>query len=280
MHTAPDRKLTTILSADVAGYSAMMERDEAATLVLLKDSRDLMAREIAGYRGRIVSTAGDGLLAEFASVVNAVECAVRIQRNLAERNAGLGEAARMRFRIGINLGDVMVDGDDLLGDGVNVAARLQGLAEPGGILISGPVFDQVRTKLSLGFDFLGAQAVKNISEPVPAWRVVLDAEPASGNLGAGYPLPEREKVASELAQRSGEGGAATLEPARTRSKRNPRPPLSRNQRLKRRAAFAAIPIAIVFVVNMLTYTDTIWFHWPTLGILAVFALRTAWTIGR
>ena len=281
MHTAPDRKLTAILAADAAGYSAMMGRDEPGTLALLKTSREMMAGEIANHRGRVVGTAGDSLLAEFASVVNAVECAVRIQRVLAERNAGVDEAARMRFRIGINLGDVMVDGDDLFGEGVNVAARLQALAEPGGILISGAVFDQVRTKLSLGFDFLGPQAVKNISDPVPAWRVVLDAEGArAGCPGASHPLPERERVASELAQRPGEGDAATHEPIFMRSKRSARAPRSPAQRLKRRAAFAAIPIAIVFAVNMLTYTDTIWFHWPTLGILAIFALRTAWTIGR
>ena len=132
----------------------------------------------------------------------------------------------MRFRIGINLGDVMVDGDDLLGDGVNVAARLQSLAEPGGILISGPVFDQVKTKLSLGFDFLGAQAVKNIAQPVPAWRVVLEGsagrrrrEQPSPPSGRGLPL--------SMLRGRGEGGAATREPIFMRSKRNPRSPLSR-----------------------------------------------------
>ena len=115
-------------------------------------------------------------LAEFSSVVNAVDCAVRIQRDLAERNATLPGSRRMLFRIGVNLGDVLVDGDDLFGEGVNIAARLQALAEPGGVLVSGPVFEQVRNKLSLGFDYLGAQAVKNISEALPVYRVVLGAE--------------------------------------------------------------------------------------------------------
>ena len=266
MHAAPERKLTTILAADVAGYSAMMGRDEPRTLARLKASREMMAGEIERHRGRVVGTSGDSILAEFPSVVNAVECAVRMQRDLAERNAGLRETERMLFRIGINLGDVMVDGGDLFGEGVNVAARLEALAEPGGILISGAVFDQVRTKLALGFDFLGPQAVKNISDPVPAWRVLLDGGSAS--------------AASELAQRPGEGDPAAHEPIFMRSKRSPRAPRTPIQRLKRRAALAAIPIALVVIINMLTYTGTIWFHWPTLGILTVFAIRTAWTIGR
>lgn len=138
----------------------MMGRDEPGTLRQLKASRELMVEEIGRHRGRVFATAGDSLLAEFSSVVNAVECAVRIQRGLAERNAGLPEANRMLFRIGINLGDVLIEGDDLFGDGVNIAARLQALAEPGGILISGAVFEQVRTKLSLAFDALGPQPVR------------------------------------------------------------------------------------------------------------------------
>jgi adenylate cyclase len=268
MHTAPDRKLTTILSADVAGYSAMMERDETGTLALLRTSRDLMSREIAGYRGRIVNTAGDGLLAEFASVVNAVECAVRIQRNLAERNASLSEPARMRFRIGINLGDVMVDGDDLLGDGVNVAARLQSLAEPGGILISGPVFDQVKTKLSLGFDFLGAQAVKNISDPVPAWRVVLDQEARGGERLVRQPSPLVGEGAPSLREGAGEGFTNAV---RSRTLL---------QRLKRHAAITAILIAGLFAINMLTFYHVFWFQWPSLALLTILGLRAAWSMGR
>lgn len=270
MPLAPERKLTTILAADVAGYSAMMERDEPGTLALLKTSRDTMAEEIARHRGRLVSTAGDGLLAEFASVVNAVECAVRVQRSFAERNTGLPEAVRMRFRIGINLGDVMVDGDDLLGEGVNIAARLQALAEPGGILISGPVFDQVRTKLSLGFDFIGPQNVKNISEAVPAWRVLLDPDASAGAIDAPHAVSAGSPEAAAQSQ------TEVQQPLRGRHRLSPK------QRLLRRAVFAAIPIAVVFAINMLTYTERagFWFQWPTLGILVVFALRTAWVIGR
>ena len=148
MADAPERKLTTILSADVAGYSRLMGEDERAALEFLKTSREAISAEIARHRGRIVNTAGDSVLAEFPSVVNAVECAVRIQRDLAERNASHAPDRRMLFRIGINLGHVLVEGDDLFGEGVNIAARLQSLAEPGGILVSNTVFEQVRNRVA------------------------------------------------------------------------------------------------------------------------------------
>jgi adenylate cyclase len=239
-----DRKLTTILSADVVGYSRMMGEDEAATLATLKTYRDIMARLTSDYRGRIFNTAGDALLAEFASVVNAVECAVQIQRALTERNAVLPPERQMWFRIGINLGDVLVENDDLYGDGVNIAARLQGLAEAGGILISGTVFDQVKSKLSLGFDYLGAQSVKNIAEEVPTYRVVLQA---------GAVLPPKPVAGAPAA--GGDG-------------RDPRWP-----RVYRSAAQAGIVIAFLFAINMLTDSSDFWFQWPTLGILLVFGLR-------
>jgi adenylate cyclase len=200
MDGAPERKLTTILSADVAGYSRLMGADEPGTLAKLKAYREAIAEKIAGHRGRLVNTAGDSVLAEFSSVVNAVDCAVRIQRDLAERNATLPGPHRMLFRIGVNLGDVMVDGGDIYGEGVNIAARLQGLAEPGGVLVSGSVFEQVRNKLSLGFDYLGAQAIKNISEAVPAYRVVLgagEARPAKPAAHAVSPVPAPPAVPEE-----------------------------------------------------------------------------------
>ncbi len=175
MAAAVHRKLTTILCADVVGYSRLMEADEVATLETLKAYRRAMAGLIGRHDGRVVSTSGDALLAEFASVVEAVQCAAEVQRELSARNAALGDARRMDFRIGINLGDVIVEGDDLYGEGVNIAARLQSLAEPGGIDISGTVYDQVRNKLSLGYEFVGAQSVKNISEQVPVYRVQLEA---------------------------------------------------------------------------------------------------------
>ena len=193
MGSLPERKLAAILAADVVGYSRLMEADEAATLAALKACRETMAKLISEYRGRIVGTAGDSVLAEYGSAVTAVDCAVRIQRRLTERNAGLPEERRMRFRIGLNVGDVLVEGDDLFGEGINIAARLEGLAEPGGILISGSVFDQVRNKLAVAFDYVGPLSVKNISESVPAWRVLLDG-------GAPQPKPARPAVNSSKAE--------------------------------------------------------------------------------
>jgi len=170
------RKLSAILAADVVGYSRLMGVDEEGTLERFKAHRaELIDRKIAEHQGRIVKTTGDGLLVEFSSVVDAVRCAVEIQRDMAERNAGLPQDRRIDFRIGINLGDIIVDGDDIYGDGVNVAARLEALAEPGGICVSRTVCDHVQDKLSFAFEDMGDQRVKNIARPVHVMRVVLDA---------------------------------------------------------------------------------------------------------
>ena len=167
-----ERKLTAILCADVYGYSRLMGEDEEATLRTLSSHRKLIDSLIDQHRGRFVNSAGDSVLAEFASVVNAVQCAVEIQAMLKGENAGLSADRRMEFRIGVNLGDVMVDGEQIYGDGVNVAARLESLAEPGGICVSGKVHEEIRSKLALGYEDLGAQTVKNIAEPVRAFRVM------------------------------------------------------------------------------------------------------------
>ena len=166
------RKLTTILAADVEGYSRLMRSDEEATLKTLGEYREIIDRLIARHDGRVFSTGGDSVLAEFGSAVEAVRCAISWQEEIAGRNAALADDRQMKFRIGINIGDVMVRDDDLFGDGINVAARLEGLAEAGGVCVSGSVFDQVRHKLSIGFEDIGAQEVKNIAEPVPAFQVV------------------------------------------------------------------------------------------------------------
>ncbi len=167
------RKLTAILSADVAGYSRLMGADEEATIETLTAYRKVFTSEIKKHRGRVVDAKGDAILAEFASVVDAVKGAVEIQRELAEKNAELPDDRRMDFRIGINLGDVVVKDHVIYGDGVNVAARLESLAEPGGICISRPVYDQVESKLNLECEYLGEQQVKNIAKPVRAYRVNL-----------------------------------------------------------------------------------------------------------
>ena len=166
------RKLTAILSADVEGYSLLMRDDEEATIRTLTTYRKAMTHLILQYRGRVVDAPGDNLLAEFISVVDTVNCAAEIQRDLAERNAELPEDRRMQFRIGINLGDVVEKGERIYGDGVNIAARMEGLAEGGGICISGKVHEEVKNKLGLEYEYLGKQEVKNIMEPVEAYRVL------------------------------------------------------------------------------------------------------------
>jgi adenylate cyclase len=171
-----ERRLTAILAVDVAGYSRLMGADEEGTLARLKaHRRELVDPKIAEHRGRIVKTTGDGLLAEFASVVDAVRCAIEFQREMAGRNAGVSPDGRIEFRVGINLGDVISEEDDIFGDGVNVAARLEALAEPGGICVNRVVRDQVRDKIALSFEDMGEQQVKNIARPVRAYRVVTEA---------------------------------------------------------------------------------------------------------
>ncbi|MHC4457756.1 MAG: adenylate/guanylate cyclase domain-containing protein [Planctomycetota bacterium] len=166
------RKLTAILSADAVEYSRLMGEDEEATIRTLTAFREAMSNLIKQHRGRVVDTTGDNLLAEFVSAVDAVNCAVEIQRELAERNAELSYERKMHFRIGVNVGDVVEEEDRIYGDGVNIAARVEGLAEAGGICISGRVYDQVENKLDLGYDFLGDQEVKNIAKPVRVYRVL------------------------------------------------------------------------------------------------------------
>jgi adenylate cyclase len=194
-----ERRLTAILAADVAGYSRLMAADEEGTLAALKTlRREVADPKIKEHRGRIVNTTGDGLLSEFASVVDAVRCAVEVQREIAARNVGVRAERRIDFRIGINLGDIMIDENDIFGDGVNIAARLEALAEPGGICVSRVVRDQVRDKLAIPFEDMGEQQVKNIARPVRAYRALL-AEGADRPLipseAAPPPLLDRPSIA-------------------------------------------------------------------------------------
>jgi adenylate cyclase len=192
-----ERKLAAILAADVVGYSALMERDEARTFGRLKATRkELIEPEIEKRHGRIFKLMGDGLLAEFGSVVDAVECAVSLQRGLAERNANVPDNEHIVVRIGINLGEVIVDGEDRYGEGVNIAARLEQIAEPGGVCVSGKVAREVEKKLAFGFESMGDQQVKNIAEPVPAYRVVMEGSALAAPLGNKPPaLPNKPSVA-------------------------------------------------------------------------------------
>jgi adenylate cyclase len=177
------RKLAAILSADVKGYSRLMGADEEGTLRTLTAYREVMATLIEQHQGRVVNAPGDALLAEFESVVDAVKSAVEIQRELAKRNAELPADRRMEYRIGINLGDVMVDGESIYGDGVNIAARLESLADAGGICISGTVYDHVKNKLPLGYEYRGEQTVKNITEPIRVYKVLMEPEAAGKVIG-------------------------------------------------------------------------------------------------
>jgi TolB-like protein len=166
------RRLAAILAADVVGYSRLMEADETGTLAALKARRrDVLEPLVAQHEGRIFKVTGDGVLVEFASAVNAVQCAVELQQGMSAANNSQPDDQHIVLRIGVNLGDVIVEGSDLYGDGVNIAARLEGTAEPGGILISGTAYDYVKNKVKVGFDDLGTQSLKNIGEPVRVYRV-------------------------------------------------------------------------------------------------------------
>jgi adenylate cyclase len=190
------RRLAAILAADVAGYSRLIGADEGGTLERLRAlRRELLDPKIAQHRGRLVKTTGDGLLVEFGSVVDALRCAVEVQRGMTGRNTGVPPDNRIEFRIGINMGDIVVEDGDIFGDGVNVAARLEALAEPGGICVSARVQEDAAGRLDLAFDDLGEQQLKNIARPVRAYRVVTFARPAITRPGADPPLPDKPSIA-------------------------------------------------------------------------------------
>src|SRR5262252_6304343 len=180
----PVRRLAAILAADVGGYSRLMGADEEGTHERLRGHlRDLIEPKIAEHRGRVVKNTGDGFLAEFASVVDAVRCAVEMQRGMAERNSAVSIDERIEFRVGINLSDVIIEGDDIYGDGVNVAARVEALADAGGVLVSNTVYDHVRDRLPFVFEDLGEHRVKNITRPVRVYRIpISENAPAKAGL--------------------------------------------------------------------------------------------------
>ena len=185
------RRLAAILAADIAGYSALMGSDEARTVSDLKGHQAVVLPMVGEFGGRVIDTAGDGMLADFPSVLNAVECAVAIQRKMVERNAAIEPQRRMEFRIGINLGDVIYDNDRIFGDGVNVAARLEGIAEPGSICVSGKVHEEIRAKIGLPYEDLGDKQLKNIAEPVRVYGIRLDRAPSRPVLA----LPDKPSIA-------------------------------------------------------------------------------------
>jgi adenylate cyclase len=245
------RRLTTVLCADVHGYSRLMEADEAGTLATLRRYRTAMAGLVERHDGRIVNTWGDAVIAEFASVVEAVQCAVEIQQEISSQESDPPDAQPMRFRIGVNLGDVMVEGPDIYGDGVNIAARLQEVAEPGGIVVSGSVYDQVHNKLSVGFESLGQQQMKNVA-PVTSYRVALTGEPMarrSFQVGGG-PTPHAEAVTWI--------GSVSHWFAN----------------LPRDVSAMLVIAGFLVLINVFTGLQRIWFHWPVAVLLFIAIMRT------
>jgi adenylate cyclase len=263
------RRLTTVLCADVHGYSRLMGADEAGTLGTLRRYRTAIAGLVERHDGRIVNTWGDAVIAEFASVVEAVQCAVEIQQETSSQNSDPPHAHQMRFRIGINLGDVMVDGSDIFGDGVNIAARLQELAEPGGVVISAPVYDQVHNKLSLGFDCLGQQQMKNVA-PVTSYRVTMGGR-AVGQLG--FTVGESPTPHQAGALAGSEAGAQ-----RIRDRYEPSTWMSfisdRLANLPRPIAATLTISGFLILINVFTGLHRIWFHWPVAALLFIGILRT------
>ena len=246
MSSGVERKLTTILAADAEGYSRVMDADEVRGLGALHAARGIFAKFIERHRGRIANTAGDSLIAEFPSVVEAVQCAIEVQRELGGR--GRARGGQLRFRIGVHLGDVMVDGDDLLGEGVNLAARLQAMAEPGAVLISQQVYDQVHAKLSVGFEYLGEKRPKNFSEDVAVYRVSLD---------------NKRRRAARFARKT--------RPPPTAERPTPTPGDLR-QRVIRHAKLLGALWAVLFVIDLATGAP-LWAHWPGIAMAALLGLE-------
>jgi adenylate cyclase len=251
------RRLTTVLCADVHGYSRLMEADEAGTMAMLRRYRTAIGGLVERHDGRVVNTWGDAVIAEFPSVVEAVQCAVEIQQEVSNQ-PDPPPANPMRFRIGINLGDVMVEGSDIYGDGVNIAARLQEVAEPGGIVVSRTVYDQVHNKLPVGFDYLGQQQVKNVA-PVVSYRVAMAGQAAVRPPPVEPPAapepppdPDRDRRAPSTAM----GGFADWWAG-----------------LPRPVAVLLTIAGFLIVINLFTNPHRIWFHWPVAALLFICILR-------
>jgi class 3 adenylate cyclase len=247
------RKLAAILSADVKEYSRLMREDEAATIRTLTAYREVMTSLIKQHHGRVVDTVGDNLLAEFASVVDAVQGAVAIQKEIKSRNAKMPKSRRMLFRIGINLGDLVVEGDRIYGDGVNIAARLEGIADPGGICISRTAYDQIEDKLPLGYEYLGEKTVKNTVKPVRAYRVLF--EPGEIRFRKYKSMHERWSKSGETDRPSEEQMKETGAGLKIRG----------TSLLHKHLLIYAGVISFLFIINLLTWSGVIWFHWPALG---------------
>ncbi|MCV9997509.1 adenylate/guanylate cyclase domain-containing protein [Pararhizobium sp. YC-54] len=254
------RKLTTIFCADVQDYTRLMGADEEGTLAMLKHYRDAMSRLIDAHGGRVINTWGDGVIAEFPSVVECLRAAMDVQNELAGRNAARPADGRMLFRIGINLGDVIVDGDDIYGDGVNIAARLQASAAAGGIVISNTVYDQVRNKVAVSFDFLGPLPVKNIADAVPSYAVRIG--------GGTSETPLRTDTTPSPAPQARPGGDAG-----TRSDTKAATPMGQLAAIARpMLGIAGLAVVVLIAINALSWRGVFWSVWPVLGLAVLSAL--------
>ncbi|MCG7621864.1 adenylate/guanylate cyclase domain-containing protein [Epibacterium sp. Ofav1-8] len=272
------RKLTTILSADAEQFSTAMTTDEVGTYTELQSARDVFFKLIERHGGRVANTAGDGLIADFPSVVEAVQCAIEVQQELAAKDSALS------FRIGIHLGDVICDGDDLIGEGVNLAARLQTMSEPGGVLISQQVYDHVRNKLTIGFEHLGPQRPRNLTEDVTVYRVSLGAPRHSRATGASVAGAERSSQTARVwqdpdpfegaPQRRFDDGEATdaQEPPAEGPLRGldklcgRRLPISKGSR---RLLGVAAGLVLLDIIS----DRGLWAHWPVLVLCMIIGLR-------
>ena len=254
------RKLAAILSADVVEYSRLMREDEKATIQSLTAYREVMTKLIKQHHGRVVDTVGDNLLAEFASAVDAVQGAAAVQKEITASNAQLPENRKMIFRIGINLGDLVVEGDRIYGDGVNIAARLEALADPGGICISKTVHEQIEDKLPLGFEYLGEKTVKNTVKPIRAYRVLFDP---------GDETTSVERAEHESRSRRNEKIESRNEKTRIKTGDKDKS-LEATLRFRDRNIFRkhlliyAGVIVFFAMINIFTWHGILWFHWPAL----------------
>jgi class 3 adenylate cyclase len=251
------RKLAAIFSADVKDYTKLMQDDESGTVATITSYRNLMSTLILQHHGRVVDSPGDNLLADFSSVVDAVQCAVSIQKELKARNDKLPQHRRMEFRIGINLGDVIVKENRIYGDGVNIAARLETIAEAGGICISRTAYEQIEDKLPLGYEYIGEQTVKNLQKPLRAYKVNIWPETHTSKLlkSGMAKIGRRTQHFSRHIKRQKQ------DPQTTKQKKILK---SKQRFMFHLKAYLGI-VGFLFIINILTYHVSIWFHWPALG---------------
>lgn len=253
-----ERKLTTILCADVCGYSRQMGMDEEGTLKRLKGAREVFKSIVHDYSGRIVNMTGDGLVVEFGSVVQAVNCAVDVQNHFNNINKKNHDPSDMIFRVGLNLGDVIIEGEDIFGEGVNVAARLESMTPPGGICLSGTVYDHVKGKFPDQFDFLGNKSVKNIEEAIPVYSLSLASTP---KIVTPDPIPSQSK----------DTDAVQASPA-DKEEQEIRDRIKKQAAFYRRGMKAVGLVLLLFLINIVTSPSHLWFYWPALPIAVMLAL--------